>query len=114
MALAEAELLRRHEDLTLEAVEHSLALEGLEVRERHAIVAEDAVAAREAQVHTEVKKRVVKARAKLDGRHRLDLELLKAEFEGWTSVLKTELQAVEQHEGAAQEALIRLQHIYKF
>ena len=84
------------------------------MRERQATVAEDAVTAREAQVQVEVEKRVAKARAELHGRHRLDLELLKAEFEGWTSVLKTELQAVEQHEGAAQEALIRLQHIYKF
>ena len=33
-AFAKAELLRRHEDLTLDAVEHSLALERLEVRER--------------------------------------------------------------------------------
>ena len=45
VALAEAELLRRHEDLTLEAVEHSLVLERLEVRERQAAVAEDAIAA---------------------------------------------------------------------
>ena len=34
VCLAEAELLRRHEDLTLEAVEYSLALERLEVRKR--------------------------------------------------------------------------------
>ena len=32
-ALAEAKLRTRHEDLTLETVEHSLALERLEVRE---------------------------------------------------------------------------------
>ena len=105
VALAEAELLRRHEDLTLEAVDHSLALEGLQVRERQAAVAEDAITVREAQIQVEVEKRVAKARAELDGRHRLDLGLLKAEFEGRTSVLKTELQAVEQREGAAREAL---------
>ena len=34
VALAKAELLRRHEDLTLVAVEHSLELERMEVRER--------------------------------------------------------------------------------
>ena len=45
VALAEAELLRRHEDLTLEAVDHSLALERLEVRERQVAAPEDAVAA---------------------------------------------------------------------
>ena len=43
-ALAEAELLRRHEDVTLETVEHSMALERLEVRERQAVAAKDAVA----------------------------------------------------------------------
>ena len=91
VALAEAELLRRHEDLTLEAVEHSLALERLEVRERQAAVAEDAVAAREAQVQVEVEEKVAKARAELAEGHRLDLELLKAELEGRTSVLRTEM-----------------------
>lgn len=105
VALAEAELLRRHDDLMLEVVEHSLALERLEVRERQAAVAEDAVAAREAQVLVEVEKRVAKARAEMDGRHRLDLELLKAELEGRTSILKTKLQAMEQCEGAARGAL---------
>ena len=44
-AFAEAELLRRHEDLTLETVEHSLALERLEVREHQVVAAEDAVTA---------------------------------------------------------------------
>ena len=84
VALAEAELLRRHDDFALEAVEHSLALERLEVRERQAAVAEDAVAAREAQVQVEVEEKVAKARAELAEGHRLDLELLKAEFEGRT------------------------------
>ena len=68
-------------------------------------MAEDAVAAREAQVQAAVEEKVVKARAELAEGHRLDLELLKAEFEGRTSVLKTELQALKQHEGAAREAL---------
>ena len=95
VALVEAELLRHHEDLTLEAVEHSFALERLEVRERQAAVAEDDVATREAQVQVEVEKRVAQARAELAERHRLDLELLKAELEGRTSALKTELQSVE-------------------
>ena len=53
----------------------------------------------------EVEKRVAKARTELDGRHHLDLDLLKAEFEGQTSVLKTKVQAMEQHDGAAREAL---------
>ena len=75
------------------------------MRERQAAAAEDAVTAREAQVQVEVEKRVAKARAELDGRHRLDLELLKAELEGRTSVLKIELRAVQQREGAAREAL---------
>ena len=48
--LVEAELLRCQDDLALEAVEHSLASERLEVRERQAAAAEDAVTAREAQV----------------------------------------------------------------
>lgn len=90
-ALAEAELLRRHEDLTLETVEHSLALETLEVRERQAAAAEDAVTAREARVQLEVEERVAKARAELAERHRLDLELLEAELEGRTSTLKAKL-----------------------
>ena len=77
-AFAEAELLRRHEDLTLETVEHSMALERLEVRERQAATAEDVVATREAQVQLEVEGRVAKARADLAEGHRLDLELLKA------------------------------------
>ena len=38
-ACAEAELLMRHDDLALEAVEHSMALERLEVRERQAAAA---------------------------------------------------------------------------
>ena len=105
VALAEAELLRHHEDLTLEAVDHSLALERLEVRERQAAVAEDAVAARKAQVQVEVEEKVVKARAKLDKGHRLHLELLKAELEGRTSALKAKLQSVEQRESAARGAL---------
>ena len=54
-------------------------------------MAEDVIAAREAQVQVEVEKKVAKARAGLDGRHRLDLELLKAELEGRTSILKNEL-----------------------
>ena len=94
-AFAEAELLRRHEDLTLETVEHSMALERLEVRERQAAAAEDAITAREAQVQLEVEERVAKAHAELAGRHHLDLELLKAELEGRTSALKPELQSVE-------------------
>ena len=61
------------------------------MRERHAVAAEDAVTAREAQVQLEVEERVMKARAELAGRHRLDLELLKAELEGRTFALKTEL-----------------------
>ena len=48
---------------------------------------------------------MAKARAELAEGHCLDLELLKAEFEGRTSVLRTELQAVKQREGAAREAL---------
>ena len=95
VALAEAELLRRHEDLTLDVVEHSLALQRLE---EVAAVAEDAVATREALVQVEVENRVAKARAELDGRHRQELELLRAELEGRTSVLKTELQVVERRE----------------
>ena len=66
-------------------------------------MAEDVVAAREAQVQVEVEERVAKARAELAGRHHLDLELLKAELEGPTSALKTKLQAVEQRESATQE-----------
>ena len=46
----ETELLRCQEDLALEAMEHSLASEQLEVRERQAATAEDAVAAREARI----------------------------------------------------------------
>ena len=48
MPLVEVELLRRQDDLALDTVEHSLATERLEVRERQAAVAEDAVTAREA------------------------------------------------------------------
>ena len=105
MSLAKAELLRHHEDLTLETMEHSLALERVEVRERHAAVAEDAVAAREVQVQLEVDARVAKARAELTRRHHLDLELLKVELEGRTSALKTELQPLEKRENAARGAL---------
>ena len=79
--------------------------ERLEVRERQAAAAEDAITAREAQVQLEVEERVAKARADLAEGHRLDLELLKAELEGRTSALKTELQSVEQRESAAREAL---------
>ena len=39
--------MRRHNDLALEAVEHTVVLDKLEVRERQAAVAEDAVIARE-------------------------------------------------------------------
>ena len=83
-----------------------MALERLEVRERQAAAAEDAIAAREAQVQLEVEERVAKARADLAEGHCLDLELLKAELEGRTSALKAKLQSTEQHESAAQEALI--------
>ena len=54
-------------------------------------MAEDAVSAQEAQVQVEVGEKVAKAHAELAEGHRLDLELLKAEFEGRTSVLRTEL-----------------------
>ena len=83
-----------------------MALERLEVRERQAVAAEDAVTAREAQVQLEVEERVAKARAELAERHRLDPELLEAELEGRTSALKAKLQSVEQRESAAREALI--------
>ena len=68
-----------------------MALERLEVRERQAAAAEDAVTARESQVQLEVEERVAKARVELARRHRLELELLKAKLEGWTSALKAEL-----------------------
>ena len=45
-----AEVLKRQDDLALEAVEHILVLESLEVRECQAAAAEDAITAREAQV----------------------------------------------------------------
>ena len=83
-----------------------MALERLEVRERQAAAAEDAVTARESQVQLEVEERVAKARVELARRHRLELELLKAELEGQTSALKTELQSMEQRESATREALI--------
>ena len=47
----------------------------------------------------------MKVRVELTGRHYLDLELLKAEIEGRTSALKTELQVVEERESAARETL---------
>ena len=50
----------------------------------------------------EVEEKVAKACAELAEGHRLDLELLKAEFEGRTSVLKTERQAMEQRESIAR------------
>ena len=54
-------------------------------------MAEDAVAAREAQVQLEVEERVAKACADLAEEHCLDLELLKAELEGRTYTLKAKL-----------------------
>ena len=76
------------------------------MRERHAVAAEDAVTAREAQVQLEVEERVARARANLTEGHRLDMELLKTELEGMTSALKAKLQSVEQRESVARKTLI--------
>nr|XP_040245475.1 uncharacterized protein CG45076-like [Aegilops tauschii subsp. strangulata] len=79
-APSDEEVQEREEALALEVLEHSLALEQLEVREHQAAAAEDAVTAREARIQQE------------------------AELEGRTSALRTKLDAAEQRERDAKEA----------
>nr|XP_020160305.1 uncharacterized protein LOC109745593 [Aegilops tauschii subsp. strangulata] len=89
----EKEVQEREEVLALETLEHSLALERLEVRERQAATAEDAVAARDARIQQE----------KLELQETC-FELQQTELEGRTFALRTKLDAAEQRERAAREA----------
>ena len=54
----EAEIHKREEGLVLDALERSLELQRLELRERQAATAEDAVAARDARIQQEVDQKV--------------------------------------------------------
>ena len=72
----EEEILKREEALALEAMERSLELERLEMRERQVAQAEDAANAREARIQKEVDRKVAEARADLVGRYDLKLELV--------------------------------------
>ena len=91
--------------MALEAVERSLELERLEMRERQVAQAEEAVGTREARAHEEVDRRVAEARAVFAGRHDLKLTLVEAEAVGRTTALKSALAEAEQNEKAASTAL---------
>ena len=75
MPAEEEEVRQREETLALEAVERSLELEQLEMREHQVAQAEDVVGAREAGVEEEINRRVAEVRADLEGRYNLKLKL---------------------------------------
>jgi N-acetylmuramoyl-L-alanine amidase len=77
------EILERDEALMLEALEHSLELERLEVREHQVAAAEDAVTAREARIQQEVDRKVERAREAFMKEHRQQLELRETRFQQW-------------------------------
>ena len=95
--------------MALEAVERSLELERLEMRERQVAQAEDDVGAREARAQEEVDRRVAEARADLEGRYDLKLKLVEAEAAGRTAALKSRLTEVERREEATAAALVSVQ-----
>src|SRR4051812_22932339 len=77
-----AELQRREEALTLEAVVRSLDQERLESRERLVAQAEDYIAVREAWIQEEVDRRVAGACSALEREYEAKLMLIKAKDEG--------------------------------
>nr|XP_020169716.1 tol-Pal system protein TolA-like [Aegilops tauschii subsp. strangulata] len=105
----EEEIRKREEALVLEAVERSLELERLEMRERQVAQAEDVVGVREAMVQEEVDRRVAEARADLEGRYDLKLEFMEAAAAGRTAALKSRLIEAERREEAAAAALVSAQ-----
>ena len=100
----EKEIQKREEALVLEALEHSLELERLEMRERQVAMAEDAVTTREAQIQEEVDRRVAKARSDVADEYCLKVEFLEAEVAGRNAALKTKLNEAEQRERDAEAA----------
>ena len=76
-------------------MERSLELEQLEMRERQVAQAEDAIGAREAKAQEEVDRRVVEARADLEGRYDLKLKLAGTEDAGRAAALRPKLAEVE-------------------
>ena len=92
---SEEEISKCKEALVLEALERSLELERLEVREHQVAMAEDVVTAQEAKIQEEVDRRVATARVDLADEHRLKLEFLEAEVKGRTAALRTKLNEAE-------------------
>ena len=107
--IEEEELRKREEMLVLEAKERSLEFEQLEMRERQVALAENVVGGREAMAQEEVDHRVAEARADLEGRYELKLELVEAEAMGRNNALGLGLAEVEHREKAAAAALSSVQ-----
>nr|XP_020152057.1 tol-Pal system protein TolA-like [Aegilops tauschii subsp. strangulata] len=109
MPTEEEEIRRREEALALEAVERSLELEQLEVRERQVAQAEDAIGVCEAKAQEEVDRRVAEARADIEGRYDLRLKLAGTEDAGRSAALRPKLAEVERREEATAAALAKAQ-----
>ena len=109
--MEEEEVRKREEALTLEAVERSLELEQLEMRERQAAQAEDVIGAREARVEEEVDRRVAEVRADLEGGYDLKLKLAGVEDEGRAAALRPRLDEAERRAEATAAALVTAQAV---
>nr|XP_020178607.1 dynein regulatory complex protein 1 homolog [Aegilops tauschii subsp. strangulata] len=90
--------IHKHEEALMEASERSLELERLEARERHVVMAEDAITVRQAKIQEEADRRVAKAREDLANEYDLKLKFLEAEAEGRTTALRSRLDEAEQCE----------------
>nr|XP_020176698.1 uncharacterized protein LOC109762277 [Aegilops tauschii subsp. strangulata] len=100
----EEEIQKLEEAMALEAVERSLELERLEMRERQVIQAEDTVDAREDRAQEEVDRRVAETRANLEGRYDLRLKLAVTEDASRAAALGPKLAEVERREEAMAAA----------
>ena len=96
---------RAHEEaLALEALEHSLERERLEVMERQVVVPEDALASREAGIQREVDQTVAGIRETLVEEYRQKLELQEARFKQLRDELQGKADALEEKLTAARES----------
>nr|XP_045089228.1 uncharacterized protein LOC120973986 [Aegilops tauschii subsp. strangulata] len=105
------EVWKRGDTLALEAVERSLKLERLEMREHQVAQAEDAIRAREAGVEEEVNRRVAEVRADLEGRYDLKLKLTGTEDAGRAAALRPRLDEAERCAEATAAALNADNHL---
>ena len=93
--------------MALEAVERSLKLEQLEMRERQVAQAKDAIGDREARVEEEINRRVAEVSTNLEGWYDLKLKLAGQEGAGRAAALRPRLDKAERHAEAIAAALVK-------